>query len=234
MRGEGRGRRRGGRRRGGRRRGGRRRGGRRRGGRRRGGRRRGGRGARGCGETRSRRSRATQRGDEGPHPDATPTRPRPRTAPPRGEANLPRARPTQPRAKPDACARRERLSRDARRPRREKTASRRARATRAPVRDAPRQTSASAADERHPRVARVATRDWRERREDSRLCMIFVRVFARRVARARRRRGSVDCSMLSSEALRSPHTHARVLSLASIARSPLTPRTPSHASARGP
>ena len=160
---------------------------------------------------------------------------RPRT-PPRGEANLPRARPTQPRAKPDACARRERLSRDGRR-RPENPASRRARATRAPVRDAPRQTSASAADERHPRVARVATRDWRERREDSRLCMIFVRVFARRAARSSSARiGRLFDALVggSSEALRSPHTHARVFPLASIARSPLTPRTPSHASARGP
>ena len=125
--------------------------------------------------------------------------------------------------------------------RREETATRedrvasRARATRAPVRDAPRQTSASAADERHPRVARVATRDWRERREGARFPPLCSCEFSRARASSARIGRLFDALVGgSSEALRSPHTHARVFPLASIARSPLTPRTPSHASARGP
>ena len=162
-----------------------------------------------------------------------PTRHRRVPAPERlllAERRTSRAPPRATPAKPDACARRERLSRDARRPRREKTASRRARATHAPVRDAPprrapaRQTSAI-----HVwRDSRLVIGASAERARDSRL--LFVRVFVQHAVRTRRpaRIGRLFDDVVRGSSPRFVHltyTRASFLSRPSRAR---TRRTPSH------
>ena len=101
-------------------------------------------------------------------------------------------------------------ARDARpRPRRA-TADERQRGRRAPA----RQTSAIHVWRDYSRLVIGASA---ERARDSRLIFLFVRVFVQRAVRARRRRGSVDCSMLSSEArqrrfVHLTHTRASFLS----------------------